>query len=74
MCETCRPIKTNINVDCINKFNNLITDLHHSIETNTQVLKVVEGERSSIKYLIQTMNSYLVMLKVKSDDVTDIDI
>ena len=62
MCETCRPIKTNINVDCVNydKFNKLITYLHQSIETNKQVLKVVEGERSSIIYLIQTMNSDLV--------------
>ena len=76
MCETCRPIKTNINVDCINydKFNKLITDLHESIETNKQVLKVVEGERSSITYLIQKMNSDLVKLKIKSDAVIDIHI
>ena len=52
-------MKTNINVDCINyeKFDKLITDLHQSLETNKQVLNVVEGKRSSIKYLIQTMNS-----------------
>ena len=37
--------KTDVNVDCINydKFNKLMTDLHESIETNKQVLKVVEG-------------------------------
>ena len=54
MCDTCRPRNTNINVDCINydKFNKLITDLHESIETNKQVLKVVEGERNSITYLV----------------------
>ena len=30
MCETCRPIKTNVHVDCItyDKFNKLITALH----------------------------------------------
>ena len=41
MCETCRPIKTNINVDCINfdKFDKLTTDLRQSVETNKQVLK-----------------------------------
>ena len=76
MCDTCRPSKTNINADCINydKFSKLITDLHESIETNTQVLKVVEGECSSITYLIQNMNSDLVKVKVKSDVVIDIDI
>ena len=76
MCETCRPIKTKINLDCVNydKYNTLITDLHQSIETNKQVLKVVEGERSSITYLIQTMNSDLVKLKVNSDNVIDINI
>ena len=68
--------ETHINGDCINydKFNLLITELHESIETSKQVLKVVEGERSSVTYLIQTMNSDLVKLKVKSDNVTDTDI
>ena len=39
MCETCRPIKSHINFDCINydKFNKLITDLNQSIQTNKQV-------------------------------------
>ena len=76
MCETCKPIKTNINVDCIkyDKFKKLITYLHQSVETNKQVLKVVEGEISSITYSIQTMNSDLVKLKVKSDNIIDIDI
>ena len=76
MCESCRPIKTNINVDCINydKFNKLITDLHESIASNKQVLKVVEGERSSLTYLIQTMNSYLIKLNIKSDNVIDTEI
>ena len=76
MWETCRHIKTNVHVDCINhdKFNKLITDLHPSIETNTQVLKVVEGEWSSIAYLSQNMNSDLVKVKVKNDVVIDIDI
>ena len=34
MCDTCRPIKTNMNVDCVNyeKFNIFIKDLHESIE------------------------------------------
>ena len=75
MCESCRPIKTNINVDCINydDFNKLITDLHESIESNEQVLKVVEGERSSTTYLIQTMNSDLIKFKTKSDNVVDAD-
>ena len=60
--DTCRPIKTHIHVDCVNyeKFNKLITDLHQSRETNKTVLEVVEGERSSITYLIQTMNADLV--------------
>ena len=68
--------KTNLNVDCINsdKFNKLISELHESIETNKQILKVVEGERSSITYLIQKMNSDLVKLKEKSDAMIDIDI
>ena len=75
LCETCRPTQTNINVDCVNydKFNKLITHLHRTIETNTQVLKVVGGERSSIIYLIQAMNSDLVKLKVKRNDGIDID-
>ena len=55
-------------------FNKLITYLHESVEANKQVLKVVEGERSSITYLIQKMNSDLVKLKVTSDVVIDIDI
>ena len=65
-----------MNVDCINydKFDKLITDLHQSVETNKQVLKIVEGERSPITYLIQTMNSDLVKLKVRSDTVIDTDI
>ena len=61
MCETCRPMKTNINFDCINY------DVHQPIETNKYVLKLVTQ-------LIQTMNSDLVKLKVKSDNVIDIDI
>ena len=58
MCDTCKPRKTNIHVDCINhdKSNKLITYLHESIEANKEVLKVVEGERSSITYLSQKMN------------------
>ena len=44
----------------IYKFDKIITGLHQSIGTKKQVLKVVEGERSSITYLIQSMNSYLV--------------
>ena len=65
MCDSCRPRKSNINVDCISydKFNKLITDLHESIETNKHVLKTVEGERSSMLYLIQTMNSSQVKSK-----------
>ena len=54
--------------------NKLITYLHESVEANKQVLKVVEGERSSITYLIQKMNPDLVKLKVTSDVVIDIDI
>ena len=67
--------QTNTNFDSIkhDKLNLLITELHESIETNKQVLKVVEGERSAITYLIQKMNSDLVKLKVKSDSVIDID-
>ena len=36
MCETCRSRKMNIDVDCINydKFNQLISDLNESVETN----------------------------------------
>ena len=42
-CDSCRPIKSNMNVDCINydKFNKLITDLHESIETSKHVVKTV---------------------------------
>ena len=58
----------------IDKFKKLITDLNQSIETNKQVLKVVEGERSSMIHLVQTMNSDLVKLNVKSGNVTDKDI
>jgi len=52
--------KTNLDVDCINyvKFILLITQLHESIETNKQVSQVIEGERSSITYLIQRMKSF----------------
>ena len=76
MRETWMPITTKINVDCINydKSNKLITYRHQSFETNKQVLKLVEGERSSMIYLIQTMNSDLVKLKVKSENVIDTDI
>ena len=75
-CDSCRPIKSSINVDCINydKSNKLITDLHTSTEPNKQVLKVVELERSSMLYLIQTVNSDLMKLKIKSDSVVDTDI
>ena len=68
--------KTNLNVDCINsdKFNKLISELHESIETNRQILKVAEGEISSVTYLIQSMNSDLIKLKEQSDAVIDIDI
>ena len=47
VCNTCRPRKTNIIADRINydKFNQLITDLHESLENNKHVLKVV-GERN----------------------------
>jgi hypothetical protein len=55
-------------------FNKIIPYLHESVEANKQVLKVVEGERSSITYLIQKMNPDLVKLKVTSDVVIDIDI
>jgi len=65
LCNTCRGRPTDINVDCsiYDSFNQLITYLHESIETNTQVLKVVEGERGSITYLIRQTNSYLVKSK-----------
>ena len=48
MWDTCRPRKTNINLECINyhKFNKLTTYLQESIGKNKQVLKVVEGERN----------------------------
>ena len=67
--------KTHVNVDCIkyDTFNLLITELHESTETKKQVLKVVEGEISSITHLIQKMNSDF-KLKVKSDAMSDIDI
>ena len=76
MCETCGPMNKNANVDCINhdKFDKLITYLHQSVETNKQVSKIVEGEKSSRTYLIQTMNSDLVKLRVKRDNVIDINI
>ena len=68
MCDSCRPIKSNINVDSINydTFNKLIADLQESIESNKHVIKVVEGERSSMLYLIQAMNSDLMKLKIKN--------
>ena len=55
VCASCRPVKSNINVDSINydTFNKLITDLHESIESNKHVFKVVEGERSSIYTLFK---------------------
>ena len=67
MCDTCRGRKTHIDVDCIDydKFNQPITDLHESIGTNAQALKAVEGERGSVTYLIQQMNSDLIKFKVK---------
>ena len=76
MCDSCRPIKSNVNVDCINydRFNGLITDLNESIETSKQVLKDVEGERSAMLGLIQTMNSVLMKFKIKSDSGADTDI
>ena len=44
ICETCRPIKPDVNFDCVtyDNFNKLITDLHQSIETNRQVLKLLK--------------------------------
>ena len=47
------PEKQILNFDCINydKFNQLITGLHERHEK--KVLKVVEGDRSPITYLIQ---------------------
>ena len=68
--------KTHVNVACISygKFNILITDPHKSIEENKQILKVVDGERNSIAYLSQKMNSDLVKLQVKSHVVIDTDI
>ena len=74
MCDSCTSIK--INIDCINydKFNKLITDLHESFESNKQVLKVVEGEISSITYLIHTMNSYLIKFRIRNDNEIDTDI
>ena len=67
MCDTCRPRKTNVNFDLINydEFNKLITDLHESLETNKRVLKVFEGDRSSITYHIQKMNPDLIKKKSK---------
>ena len=55
MCGTCRPIKTNINVDCLNyaKFNHLINVLDESIEENKQVLEVVECERRKLHTLFK---------------------
>ena len=52
----------------------LITDLHESIEENEQGLRVVEGERNTITHRIQNMNSDLIKLKVKSDNVIDTEI
>ena len=39
VCETCRPIKTNINVDCItyDNFDKIMTDLHQAFETINKV-------------------------------------
>jgi len=76
MFETRRPIRTNINVDCTHydKFHKLIAYLHQSGETNKQILRVVEGERSSITHLIQTLNSDIFKLEVKRDNVIDINI
>ena len=64
----------NIDVDCINydKFNQLISDLNESVETNKHVINIVEGERGSITYLIQQMNHNLTKLKIKSDAVVDV--
>ena len=66
--------KANVNAGCISydKVNILITELHESIKTHKK--KVVEGERSSITHLLQKINSDLVKLKIKSDEVIDIDI
>ena len=66
ICESCSR-KTDINVDCVNydKFNQLIKDLHESIEINKHVVKVVEGERNSIRYMIEQMNHDLIKLKLK---------
>ena len=66
--------KTTINDDCINydKFNQLISDLNESVETNKHVIKIVEGERGSITYLIQQMNHNLTKLRIKSDAVVDV--
>ena len=68
---SCSNIETNIHVDCINKFNKLITDLHQWVETNKQSLKAVAIEQK-IKYLIQRMNSGFIKLKIESDNVIDI--
>lgn len=67
---------TTINADCINydKFNQLISDLNESVETNKHFIKIVEGERGSITYLIQQMNHNLTKLRIKSDAVVDVDI
>ena len=75
MCVACRSRTTNID-DCINyeKFNQLISNLNESVETNKQIVKNVEGERGSITYLIQQMNHNLIKLKIKSDAVVDVDI
>ena len=76
ICDTCRPIKTNIDVDRISydKFDKLITDLYQWVATNKQVLNTLEGERSSTTYFIQTMSSDWVKLKVKSDNVIEVEI
>ena len=73
ICESCN--KTDISVDCVNyeKFNQLIKDLHASIERNKHVVKVVEGERGSIRYMIEQMNHDLIKLKIKSESVNDRD-
>ena len=42
------------------------------VKQKTQVLKFAEGERGSITYLIQPMNSDLIM--IKRDSVIGIDI
>ena len=68
MCETCRPIQTNINADCIHydKIDKLIKDLHQSIETNKQVLTIFEGERSSITYLTRLEKFRFSQVKSKT--------